>query len=94
MAIIIDMKNYRVETYRAPHALGQTRELPTPTVRIVRKADDAFIELDLVGGPLAYELLWEVAHGEAGVAQYVQEWIDYFEADWGEECWKKEMAEA
>jgi hypothetical protein len=44
MATILNLEAHRVETAQAAYVPGKTRNLPEPGVRIVRKADRAFVE--------------------------------------------------
>lgn len=96
MATVIELEGYRVETVQASYRLGQTSYLLPPRVRIVRKADDAFIEFGQEC-ELAFRLLWECASGtpEDETREWVQDWIEFHEegakqagAD-GDEYWRQ-----
>lgn len=84
MAILIDLPDYRVETYQQPFPKGQKLGVPMGKVRIIRRHDGHFIENEQ-DSDFAFGLLWEVAHGvpKAEIEEWVQEWIKHIDADCG-----------
>jgi hypothetical protein len=95
MAVIVDLERYRVETHEAPHLADLRPKLLLGTVRIVRKSDGAFIDLDQTTD-FAFYVLFETLHGTPAheTGHWVQEYIDDLNTNWDcdGELWQKPEA--
>jgi hypothetical protein len=80
MTELLNLDGYRIETAQEPYRPGQTRNLPEPQVRIVRKSDGTFMELSR---DAAFGILWERAHGtpEEETREWVQDLVREFYAE-------------
>jgi hypothetical protein len=87
MAIIIELKDYRIETAQAPYSRGYPRNLPIPGVWVVRKSDGAFHG---IADEFAFPILWERAHGtpEEEIREWVQDWVEEHHVPYPDE-WKQ-----
>lgn len=78
MTILTDLPAYYIET-ASPRA--RRRHLGRDAVlRVVRKADGAFFNMDSAVPEATHELLWLYAHGDDDLPSLAEEWIAFFVA--------------
>jgi hypothetical protein len=73
MTVILELKDYRVETFQPADYPRDGGEL-----HLVRKRDGAFLDLLRCAHDEAVALIWETAHGfpKEEMKAWMQEWID------------------